>query len=156
MASSAELIGTAIVAASVRTCGLATGINVVFRKQPVLLDDESAPIIVVCIGEEGDTEHLAMGLPGDASRGLDRVTYPASATLITDGGNLAGDNPDVREWREAQKAVLNAPSTYTGLCSGFNEVIPGGKPPFEKSALKATKNYTTVTARVEVLETRSF
>lgn len=156
MASSAELIGTAIAAAVPTTCGALAAIPVKVRKLPTLVDGESAPLIVVVVAEEGDSEHLAVGLPTDAAKALDRVTYPASVTLITEGGNQVAESPTVRQWREDAKAALNAPSTYTGLCVGFNEVIPGGKAPFDRGGLKATKNYTTVTARVEVLETRTF
>lgn len=156
MASSAELIGTAVAAAVPRTCGLLAAIPVKVRKKLVLLDNENPPLIVVVVGEEGDSEHIANGLPTDPTKALDRVTYPVGVALILETVTQAADDPAVRQWREDAKAALNAPSTYAGTVLGFNEVVPGGRGPFDAGGLKGQKVVSTVTAKVEVLETRTF
>lgn len=142
----ASLIGQALAAAVPPF----EGCDVVRRKEPVLLDGETAPMVFVCVGDQTPNERVYSG-PSP----VDLVKYNVAVVLVTKGGKKAAVDDAVLDWRFAVNNLLNAPSTYSGV-DGLNEVTGTGKVPFPRSALKADLNYSVMAVVVDVLEDRTY
>ncbi len=153
--SSAEAIATALIAAAplyTDPVSLRTTPGAVWRKEPILLDKEEPPILVVTISDESETDHLWWRQ--DQQVGVDAVKYTAAYTLVSQGGVPAADNPTVRTWREQARGIMVASSTYQNSVVGYQNVDAGGKLPYPRKGLQATLIYTPVMARIEITETR--
>lgn len=151
MANSASRIAEAVKAAAPAfTPAGGSPARVVRRKEPTLNDGESPPLIVVTVGDETEQRREWAGQPP-----VDRVAYTVALTLVTKGGKAAADDDAVRDWRQASRQTLVARSSYPAV-PGWDRAAPGGRVPFVRPALRTDLVYTTVVARVEVLEDQAY
>lgn len=146
--STSEAVGDAAVAA-MTALGLEAGeppaaLPVARRKTPSVPEGQTLtlPQLVVSVGEER-WERL------DCRRKL--KTYPVTFAVVTAGGRVAGDDAEVRKWREQIERKAEAQATWIGL-AGFNRVVIVPKPPFDVQALSKDFNYALTVAEVEIVE----
>ncbi|AWM41762.1 hypothetical protein GobsT_71350 [Gemmata obscuriglobus] len=127
---------------------LTTAVPVTKRKTPSVPDGDrkGLPQVVVSVGEFGAVEKI------DAE--TDLVKYPCAVTIVTAGGEKAGDDPAVRDWLDRVRKKLQAVGSWAGV-TDFNTVTTVGKAPFDPGALSKAFNFSTQVFTVEVLETRT-
>lgn len=142
--SNAERIGTAIKSA-VEALALAGVTEVTIRKAPTLPQGAAVPQVIIVVAEGTPAERLF------ADQWM--VMYEASIIYVTTGGEKLGEDTTLRTIRVALETLVIDDETYEDV-PGFNVANPRGTPAYNPAALNALYNYTTVTATVEVEETR--
>ena len=117
------------------------------RKTPSVPEGESngLPQFVISVGAEERSEYLTATLKVK--------TYPVAVTIVTSTGRQLADDNTVRLWRQQIELALEARSSWANLV-GFNDAEITNKAPFDTGALSQDFNYSTVVARVSVVETR--
>lgn len=134
-------------AATAVTALALAGVTVVKRKVPGVPEGGGAlPQVVISVDGEGPVRK------NDAL--TDMVSYPVAVTIVTAGGQKAGDDPVPRKWREQIRKKLQTRATFSGI-SGFNRVTTEGKAPFDPAALPKDFNFSTQVFTVEVRESRT-
>lgn len=102
------------------------------RKRPAFLEGETGPLICLSVGDGEQTEQLCTR--AGARRFLTR--FPLSVAIGFRSLGKTGDNPTLREWRQAISTALL--DWYGGLrasgLSDVNDVTAGGKPVFDPGA----------------------
>ncbi len=115
-------------------------------KTPSLPQGKDPPRVVVCVGEEGETEYLT-------SR--DRlVKYPLAVVYFSAGGRKLADDAELRERREAVFNAVDAKAAFAAVPE-FNAVSRGGRTPFDPGALPKDLNASVQVFTVEAIEGRT-
>jgi|SRR6185437_3643135 len=153
MAAITDRISTAII-----QCIQAAGLSpipsaILIRKRPLFLDGDKLPLILVCVGDDEEFEPL--GSSGTRGTLTWLVRRPVAVALAFAQSGKQGDNPNLRQWRDAiWSAVTQFQLSRNGLAEA-NNVLPTGKAIFDAAALTgSTIDWSVITLTVETLEER--
>jgi hypothetical protein len=120
--------------------------RVIVRKKPELAPKEQPPLVLVVVGEEGETERLT------ATKKLKRWTV--AVVIATAGGAKLEEDTRLRTWREQIDAkIYDQQLTTFATLTGFNECNATGRSPFDPQALSKDLVWSVQNYEIQVIET---